>query len=124
VGLAVRKVIVLDGFENLRNLRSTGYVSTRNGPSAAERLRALVERPKKSGVQLVVLFRDYGRACQGAKDILQVCDLRIGDGTLSDPAKFLGFEGIGPREVPALSTTKAVLIDRDADGPIVFRPFA
>ena len=123
-GSAGRKVIVLDGFENLRNLRQAGYVSTRNGPSAAERLRALVERPKKSGVQLVALFRDYGRACQGAKDILQVCDLRIGDGMLSDPAKFLGFEGIGPREVPVLSMTKAVLVDRDADRPVVFRPFA
>lgn len=123
-GPAGHKVIVLDGFENLRNLKSAGYVSTRNGPSAAERLRALVERPKKSGVQLVALFRDYGRACQCAKEILQVCDLRIGDGKLSDPAKFLGFEGLGPREVPALSTTKAVLVDRDADEPFVFRPFA
>ena len=123
-GPAGHKVIVLDGFENLRNLKSAGYVSTRNGPSAAERLRALVERPKKSGVQLVALFRDYGRACQCAKEILQVCDLRIGDGKLSDPAKFLGFEGLGPREVPALSTTKAVLVDRDADEPCVFRPFA
>ena len=121
---ADRKVIVLDGFENLRELRSAGYVSSRNGPSAAERLRALVERPRKSGVQLVLLFRDYGRACQGAKELLSVCDLRIGDMTLSDPAKFLGFEGIGPKEVPALSLTKAVLIDRDADGPVVFRPFA
>ena len=123
-GPADHKVIVLDGFENLRNLRSAGYVSTRNGPSSAERLRALVERPRKSGVQLVAIFRDYGRACQGAKDILQTCDLRIGDWTLSDPAKFLGFEGIGSREVPSLSSTKAVLVDRDADGPVIFRPFA
>ncbi len=121
---AARKVVVLDGFENLRGLRSAGYVPSRSGPSAAERLRALVERPKKSGVQLVLLFRDYGRACQDAKGLLSVCDLRIGDMTLSEPAKFLGFEGIGPREVPALSPTKAVLIDRDADGPAVFRPFA
>ena len=123
-GPADRKVIVLDGFENLRNLRSTGYVSSRNAPSAAERLRALVERPRKSGVQLVAIFRDYARACQCAKDLLSVCDLRIGDGSLSDPSKFMGFEGIGPREVPELSNTKAVLVDRDADGPVVFRPFA
>ena len=123
-GPADRKVIVLDGFESLRNIRSAGYVSTRNGPSAAERLRALAERPRKSGVQLVAIFRDYGRACQVAKDILQICDLRIGDGSLSDPAKFIGFEGIGPRELPAISNTKAVLADRDADGPVVFRPFA
>ena len=123
-GPAGRKVIVLDGFENLRNLRSAGFVSSRSGPSGAERLRSLVERPRKSGVQLVIIFRDYGRACQGAKGLLSVCDLRIGDGTLSDPSKFLGFEGIGPRDVPALSPTKAVLIDHDADGPVVFRPFA
>ena len=123
-GQADRKVIVLDGFENLRNLRSTGYVSSRNATSAAERLRALVERPRKSGVQLVIIFRDYGRACQCAKDLLSVCDLRIGDGSLSDLAKFIGFEGIGPRELPAISNTKAVLVDRDAEGPVVFRPFA
>ena len=121
---ADRKVVVLDGFESLRGLRSAATASSRNGPSAAERLRALVERPRKSGVQMVLLFRDYGRACQDAKALLSVCDLRIGDMTLSDPSKFLGFEGIGPREVPSLSPTKAVLIDRDADGPVVFRPFA
>ena len=122
---AERKVVVLDGFEDLHALRQpTGYVSSRNGPSAAERLRALVERPRKSGVQLVLFFRDYGRACQLAKDLLGLCDLRIGDGSLSDPVKFLGFEGPGPREAPQLSPTKAILADRDADEPVVFRPFA
>lgn len=121
---AERKVIVLDGFEDLRALRQSGFVSSRNGPSAAERVRALVERPRKSGVQLVLFFRDYGKACMVAKDLLGVCELRIGDGSLSDSAKFLAFEMAGARETPALSPMKAVLVDRDADEPVIFRPFA
>ncbi len=120
---AERKVIVLDGFERLRSLHSSGFVSSRSG-SPAEQLRSLVECPKKSGLQLVLFFRDYSRAYQIAKELLSLCDLRIGDMTISDPSKFLGFEGIGPRDVPVLSPTKAILLDRDADGPIVFRPFA
>ena len=123
-GEAERKVIVLDGFENLRALRSTGYVSMRNGPSAAERLRTLVERPGKSGVQLVLCFRDYGRAQSVAKELLGVCDVRIGDATLSDPTKFAAFEAAGARDMPLPRRAKAILADRDADGPVLFRPFA
>lgn len=123
-GEAERKVIVLDGFENIRALRSTGYVSTRNGPSAAERLRTLVERPGKSGVQLVLCFRDYGRAQSVAKELLGVCDVRIGDASLSDPAKFAAFDAAGARDIPLPKGAKAILADRDADGPVLFRPFA
>ena len=123
-GEAERKVVVLDGFENLRALRSTGYVSTRNGPSAAERLRTLVERPGKSGVQLVLCFRDYGRAQSVAKELLGVCDVRIGDASLSDPAKFAAFDAAGARDIPLPKGAKAILADRDADGPVLFRPFA
>ena len=122
-GEAERKVIVLDGFENLRALRSTGFVSMRNGPSAAERLRTLVERPGKSGVQLVLCFRDYGRAHSVAKDLLGVCDVRIGDASLSDPAKFAAFDAAGARDIPLPKGPKAILADRDADGPVLFRPF-
>ena len=122
-GKTERKVVVLDGFENLRALRSTGYVSMRNGPSAAERLRSLVERPEKSGVQLVLCFRDYGRALAVAKDLLAVCDIRIGDASLSDPAKFAAFDAVGSHDIPLPKGTKAILIDRDTDGPILFRPF-
>lgn len=123
-GAAPRKFIVLDGFENLRALRSNGYVSSRNGPSAAERLRALVERPAKSGVQLVLCFRDYGRALAVAKDLVSLCDVRIGDASVSDPAKFVSFETAGSREMVLPKGPKAVLADRDADGPVLFRPFA
>ena len=119
-----RKIIILDGFDNLRALRSTGFVSSRNGPSAAERLRTLVERPSKSGVQLVLCFRDYGRALSVAKDLLAVCEVRICDASVSDPVKFVAFDTAGAHDAPIPKGTKALLSDRDADGPILFRPFA
>lgn len=123
-GEAEHKFVVLDDLEDLRALRVTGYVSSRNNSSPAEHLRDLVERPAKSGVRLVLCFRDYARALSTAKDLLSVCEVRLGDGSIQDLAKFAEFDTAGSRGSFDLGTQKALLVDRDAAAPVVFRPFA
>lgn len=121
-GTEALKFVILDGFENLRALHSTGYFS-RGSQSPADILKNLVERPSKSGVQLILCFRDYTRALSIAKDLLAVCDLRICDGSVMDISKFVEFDTAGARCKVELNSMKAVLVDRDAETPVIFRPF-
>lgn len=120
-----RKLVVLDGLENLRALHSSGYsYSSRNSPTFADRLRALVERPEKTGVQLVLCAKDYARAKAVAKDLIAQCGLRIGDGSVGDLGSFVSFEAAGSVSLPALGTGSAILADRDEGERLVFCPFA
>lgn len=115
-----RKLIILDGIEDLISFHPDGYKPS----PLANMLASLVSRPAKTGVQLILCARDYRRAQAVVKELLIRCGLRIGDSSIGgDLTSFVCFETSGSRALPPLPEDRAIVVDRDSGESIVFRPF-